>query len=208
MKIPSRIFLIFSLALFLLISCAPKAPTPDINEQINQIVAATLMALPTAAPIPTSTPYPSPTPFDLSGFFCEYKFCIGHPADIAFFDLSAQKNPLTPSAYGQGIIAAFNGSMYIQLIWQSTPGAVDPQPLLDLTLGGGADTRSGNPDVKLVRGMNVVYTAITSTILPYGGAGAWTCGDRTFAWKVYTQQAETAAPLFEEALAKFTCGQN
>jgi hypothetical protein len=58
--------------------------------------------------------------------------------------------------------------------------------------------------------MNVVYTSLTSTatILSNGGAGAWTCGDRVFAWKTYTQQADTPSPLFEEALAKFTCGQN
>ena len=65
-------------------------------------------------------------------------------------------------------------------------------------------------EVKLVRNMNVMYTKITSTatsVLPFGGAGAWTCGDRVFAWKVYTPQADTPAPLFEEALARFTCGQ-
>jgi len=65
-------------------------------------------------------------------------------------------------------------------------------------------------EVKLVRGMNVLYTPITSTattVLPAGGAGAWTCGERVFAWKAYTPQAETATPLFEETLSRFTCGQ-
>jgi len=54
-----------------------------------------------------------------------------------------------------------------------------------------------------------MYTSITTTIspdVPFGGAGAWTCGDRVFAWKAYTPQAEMASPLFEEALARFTCG--
>ena len=199
------------LILFLLASCSPKkTPTPDFSQQINQIVAATVIALPTGTPPPTYIPYPTPTPFDLTGFFCEYQFCIGHPKDVTFFDLSAQKNPLTASNYEMGILAAVNNSLYIQLIWQRSPGATDPQFLLDLALFGTTDTRSGSLDVKLVRGMNVVYTPITSTatVLTYGGAGAWTCGDRVFAWKAYTQQSDLAGPMFEEALARFTCGQN
>jgi hypothetical protein len=43
--------------------------------------------------------------------------------------------------------------------------------------------------------------------LPNGCAGAWVCGDRVFAWKVYTAKPEDAAPLFEEAIARFNCGQ-
>ena len=210
MKNQTRLSLTFSLILFLSASCAPKTAAPDINQQINQIVAATLMALPTNPPPSTIAPYPTPTPFDLAGFFCEYQFCIGHPRDTAFFDLSAQKNPMTPSSYEMGILAAINNSLYIQVIWQRSPGTTDPQFLLDLILISQADTRNGNLDVKLVRGMNVVYTSLNSsaTVLPYGGAGAWTCGDRVFAWKAYTQQADLPSVFFEEALARFTCGQN
>jgi len=199
-------FLIF--CLFALSACAAPA-TPDINEQINQIVAATLIALPKDPPPPTYTPYPSPTPFNLAGLFCEYQFCIGHPKDIAFFDLSAQKNPLTPSGYETGILAAVNNSLYLQLIWQRAPGTSDPKFLLDMILFPQADTPSGNLDVKLIRGMNVLYTALnsTATTLPYSGAGAWTCGERVFAWKTYAQQAEAPAALFNEALSKFTCGE-
>ena len=197
--------LLFAAVLFA--ACAPKTPTPD----INQIVAATLMALPTNPPPPTFAPYPSPTPFDLRGFFCEYQFCIGHPADLSLFDLNAQKNPATPSSYDRGVIAGANNSLYIQVIWQLSPGATDPQFMFDLILIGGADTRGDSPDIKLVRGMNVVYVPLTSTliaVLPNGGAGTWTCGDRVFAWKTYASQADTASALFNEALAKFTCGQN
>ena len=32
-------------------------------------------------------------------------------------------------------------------------------------------------------------------------------GDRVFAWKVYTPQAETAQPLFDGTMSRFTCGQ-
>lgn len=205
MKKQTALAIFFASSIFLA-ACAPKA-TPDFNEQIQNIVAATMLALPTAAPPPT--PYPSPTPFNLSGFFCEYKFCIGHPDDVSFFDLSAQKNPAAPSGYDQGVIAAVKGDLYIQLIWQLAPGAADPQFLLDLVTNNGADTRVGAPNIKLERGMNVAYVPITSTatILPFGGAGAWTCGNRVFAWKAYAMQSESATVLFEEALARFDCGQ-
>jgi hypothetical protein len=206
-----KFLIVLFLAAVLLASCASKKPAVDASQQIDQIVAATIMALPTNPPPPTAVLYPSPTPFDLKGFFCEYQFCIGHPAELSMFDLSAQKNPMTPSKYDLGVIAGVSNSYYIQVTWQSAPGVTDPQFMFDLILIPGADTRSGNPDIKLVRGMNVVYVPITSTLLPAltgGGAGAWTCGDRVFAWKVYTQQADnTAAALFEEALRKFTCGQ-
>jgi hypothetical protein len=146
----------------------------------------------------------------LAGLFCEYQFCIGHPIDVAFFDVSAQQNPAAPSTYSQGILAAFNANLFIQLMWQLAPGASDPEFLMELLLDDALDTRSGSMEVKLVRGMNVLYTPITSTattVLPVGGAGAWTCGERVFAWKAYTPQAESAAPLFEETLGRFTCGQ-
>ncbi|MBI3151985.1 MAG: hypothetical protein HYZ21_07635 [Chloroflexi bacterium] len=201
--------LTFSLILFLSASCSRNA-TPDPNQQIRQSVASTLAAIPTATSIPPSTPYPSPTPFNLAGLFCEYAFCIGHPIDMAFFDVSAQQNPAAPSTFSQGLLAAFNGNLFIQVMWQTAPGAADPKFLLDTIVDDAVDTLDGNLDVMLVRNMNVMYTKITSTaspLLPFGGAGAWTCRDRVFAWKVYTPQAEAAAPLFEEALSRFTCGQ-
>ncbi len=129
---------------------------------------------------------------------------------MAFFDVSAQQNPAAPSAYSQGILAALNAKLFIQVMWQAAPGAADPKFLLDAIIDAQVDTRQGNMEVMLIRSMNVLYTPLTSTatpILPYGGAGAWTCGGRVFAWKAYTPQAETARPLFDEALARFTCGQ-
>jgi hypothetical protein len=195
---------LFLMLVLIVSACAPKN---DPNEQIMQSVAATVAAIPTSTPNPVPTPYPSPTPFDLAGLFCEYQFCMGHPIDMAFFDVSAQNNPASPSTYSQGLLAAFNGNLFIQLIWQIAPGTADPQFMLDLILDD-VDTRVGNLDVKLVRDMNVIFSPITSTaspLLPHGGAAAWICGERAFAWKIYTPQAENAQPLFEEALAKFTC---
>lgn len=195
---------ILLLITLILTACAPK---PDLNSQINQAVAATLRAIPPSTPQPIPTPYPSPTPFDLKGFFCEYRFCVGHPVDMAFFDVSARNNPASPSTYTQGMIASFNGNLFIQMIWQLSPGSADPQFMLDLILDD-VDTRVGNLDVKLIRDMNVIYTPITSTaspVLPFGAAGAWICGDRAFAWKVYSPQADNTQGLFEQAFDRFRC---
>jgi hypothetical protein len=195
----------------LLAACGPKTPSPDVL--IRQSVAATLNAIPTptrGAMPPTQVP--TPTPFNLAGLFCEYQFCIGHPKDMAFYDVSAQRNPLAPSAYAQGILVAYNASpgLVIQFIWQTAPGASDPQFMLDLILDKNYDTRSGEMITKLVRNMNVIYTSITTTaspILPFGGIGAWTCGDRVFTWKAYTPDTGSAEALFNDALNRFTCNQ-
>ncbi|MEW6286270.1 MAG: hypothetical protein AB1509_08575 [Chloroflexota bacterium] len=192
------------LLLLILTACAPK---PDPNVQIQVAVLQTVAAMPTATTQPPPIPLPTATPFDLKGLFCEYQFCVGHPPDMAFFDVSAQKNPAAPSTYSQGIIAAFNANLFIQMIWQIAPETADPQFMLDLILDD-VDTRVGNLDVKRVGDMNVIYTPITSTatpVLPFGAAGAWICGERAFAWKVYSPQAENTQALFEEALERFQC---
>lgn len=199
---------LFFLFVFIVTACGPK---PDPEAQIRQIVAATLAAIPkpTASPPPTPIPIPSATPFDVTGMFCEYQFCIGHPADMAFYDVSAvNSNQANPSTYQTGLIAAYSGNLLIQLIWQFSPGTSDPRFLLDLILEDGLDTSVGTPEVKLIRDMNVVYNPITTTattVLPFGGAAAWTCGDRVFAWKAYTPDEASPAGLFDSALARFVC---
>ncbi len=207
-----RAILPLGLILFLLASCAPKkaAPTPDLQFQIDQAVAATLIAMPIPTQIPPPTPYPTPTAISLTGLFCEYQFCIGHPADVAFYDHLATLDVGTPSAYGNGFVYAYQiPSMIISLIWLQAPGATDPKFLLDTILDDQADVPAGSLEVKLIRGMNVVYVPITTSIaeVPSGSAAAWTCGDRVFAWKAYTQQADSASGLFSDAIGRFTCGQ-
>ena len=209
MKRKMPLLLILSLSLLLPAACTPKA-TPDPNVQIQQAVNATIAAIPTSTRTTPPTPFPSSTPFSLIGLFCEYQFCIGHPVDVSFFDVSAQQNPASPSTYSQGLIAAFNGNLFIQTMWQIAPNTADPKFLFDTLLDDAIDTPTNNLDVFLTRNMNVVYdniTTIATPALPYGGAGAWTCGDRVFAWKVYTPQADAARGLFDEALARFTCGK-
>lgn len=191
-----------------LILTACSFPRANPNSEIQQAVAATLAAMPIPTSPPLSTPFPSPTPFDLAGLFCEYQFCIGHPIDMAFYDVSAQQNLGTPSSYAQGLIAAFNATLFIQMVWQLSPGAADPQFMLDLILDAGLDTRVGTLEVKLIRDMNVVYTPITSTttpLLPFGGAAAWICGDRAFAWKVYTPDEQSPPTVFENSFNRFIC---
>jgi len=194
----------------LLILSACTFPTNSNNDlQVNQAVAATLASIPTGSPAPLSMPYPTSTPFDLKGLFCEYQFCIGHPVDMAFFDVSAQTNPTSPSSYSQGLVAAVNGNLFIQMVWQLSPGTADPQFMLDLILDD-VDTRVGNQEVKLIRNMNLVYTPITSTaspLLPFGASAAWTCGERVFAWKVYTPDEGSAQTLFESAFDRFVCNR-
>jgi hypothetical protein len=196
--------------LLLVILSACSFPANSNNDlQVDQAVAATLAAIPRSTAPPIPTPYPSPTPFDLKGLFCEYQFCIGHPVDMSFFDVSAQTNAASPSTYSQGMIAAFNPNLFIQTIWQLSPGSADPQFMLDLILDD-VDTRVGNLDVKRIRDMNVIYIPITSTaspVLPFGAAGAWICGDRAFAWKVYSPQADNTQGLFEQAFDRFRCNQ-
>lgn len=175
-------------------------------------MATTLAMIPaTNTPRPIPTILPTATPFDLRGLFCEYQFCIGHPLDMAFYDVNAViSNQGTPSSYGQGNLATYNANLFLFLIWQLAPGAADPSFLLDTIVDAGLDTRVGTPEVKLIRDMNVVYTPLTTTatpVLPFGGAAAWTCGDRVFAWKAYTPDDSSASGLFEEALTRFSCNR-
>jgi hypothetical protein len=196
------------ISILIMVACAPRRATPDPNALIREAVAATVAAIPSATAHPQPTLYPTPTLMTLAGLFCEYQFCIGHPPDISFFDVSAQRNPAAPSTYSQGFLTAFNATMVIQMLWQYAPGTADPKFLLDQIVDPQVDTPVGSMDIKLIRDMNVLFTPLTTTatdVLPFGGAGAWTCGDRVFAWKVYTPVENQAAPLFEEAIGRFRC---
>lgn len=130
---------------------------------------------------------------------------------MAFYDVSAvTSNQGTPSTYQTGLMAAYSGGLVLQLLWQFSPDTADPSFLLNLIIEDGFDTAVGTQEVKLIRDMNVVYTPITTTatpVLPFGGAAAWTCGERVFAWKVYTADEASAPGLFESALARFNCNR-
>jgi hypothetical protein len=194
--------------LFLLTGCSPK--TPSVEEQISIAVQQTIAAIPTYTPYPPPAILPTSTPATLSGLFCEYQFCIGHPEDMAFFDLNAKNSPVTPSTKSQGILVAYNASQVIQLMWQDAPGSNDPQFMLDLIVDPKVDTRSGDLAPLLIGDLNVLYVPITfsqSTDLPNGGAAAWICNGRAFAWKAYTPQPDLAKNLLIQAVQNFRCNK-
>lgn len=200
-----RYFICLFIPFFLLASCAPK-PNPDM--QIQLAVAQTIAAIPTYTPYPTPRIPPTATPINLNGLFCEYQFCIGHPVSIVFFDLEAQHNPQAPSSITQGILVAYDPAVFIQVMWQDATGASDASFMLDTIMDGKIDSRSGDLKAFQLGDLNVDYVPITTTAtssLPYGGAAAWMCGGRAFAWKAYTPQAELATSLLNEALQKFRC---
>jgi len=195
-------------ALLLVSACKPKAPDP--NQLIQIAVRQTVAAIPTFTPYPSPRIPTTPTPANLNGLFCEYQFCIGHPVDMAFFDVSAQRNPAAPSTISQGMIASYNANLFILVIWQNAPGATDAQFMFDLILDKNMDTRNGNLDAFQSGDLKVVYAPITTTaspIQPNGGAAVWTCGGRAFAWKTYTPQTELAKTLLTDALQKFRCNE-
>ncbi|RME87301.1 MAG: hypothetical protein D6770_09670 [Anaerolineae bacterium] len=202
--------ILLSVLAFILVTnaCAPKPSQVDPQAAIASAVSATLAALPTSTPQPVPTPYPSPTPISLRGLFCEYAFCIGHPAEMAFYDVRAAQDQKAPSTYEEGMLAAYSQNLFLLLIWQTAPPESDPQILLDLILDDDVDDRSGNLDVRLIGPLNVFYVPITTSatpLLPHGGASAWACGDRLFAWKTYTPFPDQAVHLMEDALTRFTC---
>src|SRR5574341_218883 len=83
--------------------------------------------------------------------------------------------------------------LFIEVLWQDAPGVSDPQFMIELILDDRVDTRSGDLNPLLIGDLNVLYVPIATSatpLLPYGGAAAWTCGGRAFAWKAYTRSEE------------------
>jgi len=195
----------FLLTIIFLSACTPKTPTPSMS--VDEAVAAFLTSQPQITAQPTFTPYPTYTPeaANLSGLFCEYQFCVGHPADTALFDV---REAQAPSLYNDGMLAAYRPDYFNLIIWQPANGSDDPQFMLDLVLDSAVDTRVGTLDVNLVGDLTTFYSAISNgSALSSGGAAAWICGDRAFGWKVYAESEELAYNFFQEALAKFRCNK-
>lgn len=189
-----------------LTACRPKTTASE-QSQINAAVVGTLAAQPKPTAHPTCTPYPTPTPqtLELRGLFCEYQFCIGHPAELALFDA---RDPKAPSNYSEGMLAAYRADHFMLVIWQLRQGVDDPQFMINNILQDGVDSRRGNLDVSLVGELTTFYSTISNTAseaLPSGAVAAWICGDRAFGWKVYTENEDTARLLFEESISKFRC---
>lgn len=191
-------------------ACVPT--TPSLNDQINIAVQQTVAAFPTYTPNPPPVILPSSTFVNLAGLFCEYQFCIGHPVDMAFFDLNATRNQATPSTASQGLLLAYNANstLVIEIAWQDSTGITDPQFMINSILDAKVDTRSGNLDPILIGNLNVLYVPINfsgSALLPNGGVAAWICGNRAFAWKAYTPQPDLPKNLLFEAIQDFRCNK-
>jgi hypothetical protein len=130
---------------------------------------------------------------------------------MAFYDVEAvQTNQNAPSTVGQGILVAVNRSLFIQVMWQDAAGITDPQFMLDIITQSAGDTRNGNVEPTGIKDQKVFFVPITPTpnavaTFPNGGAAAWLCGHRAFAWKTYTAQADLAKNLLNEAIRSFRC---
>ncbi len=201
--------LLFALLLLPLAACS-IGPMPDSDLQIQRAVASTRAALPSPTPAPTRPLMPTPTPFSLTGLFCEYRFCIGHPPEMPFYDVIAKQNPNSPavSVYENGILAAHTPTLFLQLIWQRAPGASDPIFLIELLVEDALDSRLGVYETRQMDGLSVILSPITTTaspLLPFGGVAGWLCNDRAFAWKAYTPQEGMFEGLLQEAIARFRC---
>ncbi len=182
---------------------------PAANGRFQLAVQETIAALPTDTPdtIPST---PAPTVIPLRGLFCEYEFCIGHPAGMAFFDVVAKENSLsaTASTFDSGDLAADNSSLFLEVKWQPAPGGSDGQFMLDVIMDPQLDKRSADVQPLLVRNLDVFFVPIASSAsatLPYGGAAGWVCGSRGFAWKAYATQPDLAKSLLTDALQVFRC---
>lgn len=182
---------------------------PAVNGRFQLAVQETIAALPTDTPDAMPSP-PAPTVIPLKGLFCEYEFCIGHPAGMVFFDVVAKENPTsaTASTLESGDLAADNSSLFLEVKWQSAPGGSDGQFMLDVVMDPQEDKRSGDVQPLLVRNLDVFFVPIASTAsatLPYGGAAGWVCGSRGFAWKAYATQPDLAKSRLTDALQVFRC---
>ena len=200
-----RYFAALVISSLLLASCGAPA-TPNLQTQINAAVVATIMSIPTYTPYPVPTPVPSPTQLSLSGLFCEYGFCIGHPTDMVLIDEGATHKPLAPSAQANGVLFGYSENLFMQLIWRISGPDFDPQTAMKLILEE-AQTFQGSLDALLIGKMNVYYqpTTTITTVLPYGAVATWQCGGRDFIWKVYTPQDGLAQELLKQSLERFRC---
>ena len=199
--------IVLTIVSLFLAGCNNPIPTPaDPQAQINDAVVATIAAIPTYTPYPLPSPVPSPTLAPLTGLFCEYGFCIGHPPEMVFVDEGATHKPPSPGTQSKGILYGYTETMFIQLNWQISDPNFNPQTAMTLILEE-TQTLQGNLDVLLIGNLNVYYqpSSTITSVLPYGAVATWQCGGRDFIWKVYAPQDGTAQGLLKQSLERFRC---
>jgi hypothetical protein len=196
-----------ALLALLVAGCGPKRQqeTPDLSTLIQSAVQATVAALPQATqmPLPTTEPPPS-----LTGLFCEYEFCIGHPNDVPLFDARRDNNPAEISTYASGRVAGFRPDLFIITGWVGSAGSWDPAGMMKVLQDEFVVSATGDYKVDLVQGLNAAYQPVSAppnSVFGGGLSAAWRCGDRDFIWMVFTGTADQATGLLNDALAKFRC---
>lgn len=195
---------IFSAALIL--TACGGSPTPSADAQIRAAVAATLSALPSASPYPSPMIFASATPFSIDNLFCEYGFCIGHPAELYLVDQGATRQPPLASVNGYGILFGYSQSLFIEIAWTTSNPNFDPQQTMQLILEE-QENLQGSLQAQLYGKYNVYYQPITTitSSLPFGYIAAWQCGGRDFVWKAYAAQESQLPGLLNQAIEKFRC---
>jgi hypothetical protein len=201
-----KIFL-FAILVFLLginlAGCRPKQQ--NLSEEINIALIGTLAARP-PPPFPPFPPlYPPP---DITGLFCEYSFCTGHPTDLPLFDITSEKNPSQHSSYGSGKIAGFRDNLFIMLAWVQSTGTWDPQGLMKVLSNEFGDLQPGELKIDLIGGLNVAQEPVKgpeNSIFSSGTLATWRCGDRDFVWLAFSVKDGEGPQLLAEALTKFKC---
>jgi len=164
-------------------------------------------AYPTFTPYPTHTPYPSQI-LDISNLFCEYDFCIGHPATLYLTDPSGIDQVDEWNIYGFGILVGVNDILMI-LEWDaSTEAEWDAKFEIEDMLADGEVIR-GDVNEETVGDFMVTYVEYEhmdpSTMRPYGVAAAWFCGNRGFLLDISTQREGKAMDLAKQSIERFTC---
>jgi len=176
-------------------------------------VAATLTALPAPSPYPTYTPFPAPTPAPVGDLFCEYGFCIGHPAGVHLYDAGTAETMLSegrpiPGGYAGGKLNGYSPALdiFILVVWQQGP--LGEQEMIAAIANSMGDTLTGSLDVRIAGPYNLYVRALDplpQSSLRAGLAAAWRCGERVFGWKVYTDNSARLESLLDEAIRNFRC---
>lgn len=192
------------LSALVLVGCRQKQQ-PDLAQDITDAVVGTLSALPSPTVVPTPAPLPTQT---LSGLFCEYEFCIGHPNDLPLFDAKRDNNAAEFSAYGAGRVAGYRENLFIIVAWVSSTGPWDPGGMMKVLQDEFGAPANGEYKIDLLGDLNVGYQPVeppASSIFTSGLSATWRCGDRDFAWMAFATKDGEAPTLLTDALAKFRC---
>jgi len=164
-------------------------------------------AYPTFTPYPTHTPYPSQV-LDISNLFCEYDFCIGHPATLYLTDPSGIDQVDEWNTYGFGILVGVNGTL-MMLEWDaSTEAEWDAQFEIEDMLSN-EDVIRGDATEEMIGDFKVTYAEYEymdlSRLRPYGVVAAWFCSNRGFVLDISTQREGIATDLVKQSIERFTC---